>query len=179
MSRLNGTIKLLFCIGELFLLLISVLFVVISALVLLGRVNALTYSGALEMAMYCFVLSTAVLLCTCVGCYGAVRQTTRKGCSGRRILALHQLLLLVVLLFSYSQVCSIKTVFEKTFSLKKHFADIDSRLCVQHDWLEERETSMQLVIQNRTSYEEYDRFEKRLDQYFNSEQLDPIFPYCL
>lgn len=139
MSRLNATIKLFFCVGELFFLLVSFGFVGISSLIVLGQINALSFPEAQEMAAYLLILSAAVLLCTCFGCSGALRQTIRHGCSGRRILLLHLALILAVLYFSYTQ----------------------------YDWLEKREISTQLVIKDPQTYAEYDGFEQRLDKYAN------------
>ena len=139
MSRLNATIKLFFCIGELFFLLVSVGFVGISSLIVLGQINALAFPEAQELATYLLLLSAAVLLCTCFGCSGALRQTIRHGCSGRRILLMHLALILAVLHFSYTQ----------------------------FNWLEKREISTQLVIKDPQTYAEYDGFEQRLDKYAN------------
>eukprot|EP00804_Cyclotella_cryptica_P007977 CCRYP_016004-RC/>CCRYP_016004-RC protein AED:0.16 eAED:0.16 QI:481/1/1/1/0.71/0.62/8/121/335 len=90
MSRLNATLKLLFCIGEGFFIIVSLGFAAASCLIVLGKVNALAFSAAQEMAKYSLILSVAVFLCTCFGCCGAIRQSMRKGCSGRRILCMNQ-----------------------------------------------------------------------------------------
>ena len=112
MSRLNATIKLLFCWGELFFILVSLAFVITSGVVASGKVAALVslllhplkYKGdvrslrlspiitvfvnvdfcksfpmAQDMAFIVLMLSSAVFLCTCFGCCGAIRQTLRKG----------------------------------------------------------------------------------------------------
>jgi hypothetical protein len=91
-------------------------------------------------------LSSALFLCSCVGCLGAIRQTLRKGClSGRRLLFMHQILLCVVLLFSFKQ----------------------------YEWINKQGMSMELVISNQTAYQ-YDGFERRLNQYFNEAYFDSL-----
>ena len=119
MGRLNAAIKLFFCWGELFFVLVSFVFVVASGLVSSGQVAALTFPAARHMATWVLVLSGAVFLSSIIGCLGAVRQTLRRGCcSGRRMLCMHQLLLLTVLIFSASQVSGVATLFicSKTIS---------------------------------------------------------------
>ncbi|KAL3793899.1 hypothetical protein ACHAWO_013408 [Cyclotella atomus] len=139
MARLNATIKLFFCIGDLFFVIISLIFVAASALVVLGQLKALSFPAAQDMAKNLLILSAAALIGSCMGCWGAVRQTIRKGYSGRRILCLHQLLLLAVLFTSYTQL----------------------------DWLTKRENSIKLVIEDPKTYAEYDAFENRLSTHFN------------
>jgi hypothetical protein len=139
MARLNATIKLLFCIGELFFVVVSLLFVAASALVVLGQLKALAFPEAQDLAKLILILSAGALIGSCMGCCGAIRQTIRKGCSGRRILCFHQLLLLSVLFVSYTQL----------------------------DWLTKRESSVELVIHDPKTYAEYDSFENRLSNHFN------------
>jgi hypothetical protein len=146
MSQLNATIKLFFCLGELFFVLTSLGMVAVSSLVVLEKPNALAFPAAQEMAKIFLILSATILGCTCFGCCGAVRQTMRRGCSGRRILSLHQILLLAVLFFSYSQ----------------------------YDWLDKRELSMQLVIQDDELFSEYDSFERRLEKYVNAAYFESL-----
>ena len=147
MSRLNATIKLLFCWGELFFVLVSLLFVVFSGLTSIGYFAALTFPAAKKMAIWVLLLSGAVLLCTGFGCLGAIRQTLRRGCcSGRKILCTHQLLLLVVVIFSVSQ----------------------------YEWLNKREMSFKLVTEDPASYPEYDGFEQRMSTYFNGAYFDSL-----
>lgn len=144
---LNATIKLFFCWGELFFVLVSLLFVIFSGLVSIGKIAALSFPAARTMANWVLVLSSAVLLCTGFGCLGSVRQTLRRGCcTGRKMLCGHQLLLLFVVLFSISQ----------------------------YEWLNKREQSLKLVIGDHTSYPEYDGFERRISKYFNSAYFDSL-----
>ncbi|EJK78056.1 hypothetical protein THAOC_00069 [Thalassiosira oceanica] len=54
-------------------------------------------------ARIALLLSLSVLFCSFYGCNGALRQTKRKGCfAGRKILCLHQLLLIAVLVFAFA-----------------------------------------------------------------------------
>ena len=86
-------------------------------------------------------------MCTCCGCFGAVRQTLRRGClSGRKILCIHQLLLSTVLVFSVTQ----------------------------HEWLNKREHSLRLVLEDHASFPEYDGFERRVSKYFNNGYFDSL-----
>ena len=147
MARLNATIKLLFCWGELFFLLVALLCLGASGLVVSGNIAALQFDGAIKMARLVLLLSASALVCTCYGCCGAFRQTFRKGlCSGRKMLCLHQLLLVTVLLFSLSQ----------------------------YEWLNKREQSVKLVLSDSESYREYDAFERRISKYFNNAYFDSI-----
>ena len=140
MSRLNAIIKLLFCCGEMVFVFASALCMVASGLVSMGRVAAISFPAAKETASWILALSSMVFVCTCFGCFGAIRQTLRRGCfSGRRMLCLHKLVILTVLVFSASQ----------------------------YEWLDKREKSMKLVISNHTSYP-YDAFERRISTYFNN-----------
>jgi hypothetical protein len=144
MSRLNAIIKLLFCCGEMVFVFASALCMVASGLVLMGRVAALTFPAAIETASWILALSSMVLVGTCFGCFGAIRQTLRRGClSGRRLLCLHKLVILTVLVFSASQ----------------------------YGWLNKREQSMKLVMSNHTSYP-YDAFERQISTYFNNAYFD-------
>jgi hypothetical protein len=146
MSRLNAIIKLLFCCGEMVFILASAICIVSSGLVSMGRVAALSFPAAKETASWVLVLSSMVFVCTCYGCFGAIRQTLRRGCcSGRRMLCLHELLVLIVLVFSVSQ----------------------------YEWLTKREQSIKLVISNHTSYP-YDAFERRISTYFNNAYFDSL-----
>ena len=106
MSRLNASLKLLFCWGELFFVLVSLIFFAASGYVATKSVAALRFPVAIDMAKWVLLLSGAMLFCSCYGSFGAIRQTRRKGCcfTGRRMLGLHQLMLILVLFFSISQV---------------------------------------------------------------------------
>lgn len=146
MSRLNAVIKLLFCCGELVFVFTSFIFVVASGLVAMGRVAALSFPAAKNTASLVLLLSSMVFLCTCFGCFGAIRQTLRRGCCpGRRMLCLHQFVLLTVLVFSVSQ----------------------------YDWLDKRDQSIKLVLSNHTAYP-YDSFEHRISTYFNNAYFDSL-----
>ena len=161
MARLNALIKLFFCVGELFFVLISLCFMTASSLMVMGKIKVLSFPEA----QYLLIPSSAVLLCTCFGCCGAARQTTRKGCSGRKMLCIHQLLLLGVLVCSYSQVSSFCS---SSCSLNCCIVSPHIVIFIQFDWLEKREHSIELVVQDPKSYTEYDGFERRLDKKFNS-----------
>lgn len=146
MSRLNAIIKLLFCCGEMVFVFASALCMVASGLVSMGRVAAISFPAAKETASWILALSSMVFVCTCFGCFGAIRQTLRRGCfSGRRMLCLHKLVILIVLVFSASQ----------------------------YEWLDKRENTMKLVISNHTFYP-YDAFERRISTYFNNAYFDSL-----
>lgn len=119
---------------------------VASGLVSMGRVAAISFPAAKETASWILALSSMVFVCTCFGCFGAIRQTLRRGCfSGRRMLCLHKLVILIVLVFSASQ----------------------------YEWLDKREKNMKLVISNHTFYP-YDAFERRIGTYFNNAYFDSL-----
>jgi hypothetical protein len=146
MSRLNAIIKLLFCSGEMVFVLASFAFLVGSGLVSMGRIAALSFPAARETAMWVLALSSMLLVCTCFGCLGAIRQTLRRGCfSGRRMLFMHYLIVLTGMIFSVSR----------------------------YEWLVKREQSMKLVISNPASYP-YDAFERRISGYFNNAYFDSL-----
>jgi len=87
MAKLNATIKILFCCGELALTLLSLVFVVVSGLVLTGRLGVLSFPHIMPTARIALLLSLSVLFCSFYGCNGALRQTRRTGCfAGRKIL---------------------------------------------------------------------------------------------
>ncbi|KAL7549974.1 hypothetical protein ACHAWF_013229 [Thalassiosira exigua] len=147
MSRLNATIKLFYCWGELFFVLVSLVFFVSSGLVATKQIAALSFPAAQGTARWVLALSSAMLFCTCFGAFGAFRQTLRRGCcSGRKMLSIHQLLLLSVLVFGISQ----------------------------YEWLNKRERSMNLVILDHTNYPEYDAFERRVSKYFNKSYFQSL-----
>ena len=147
MSRMNAAIKLFFCWGELFFVLISFVFLVVFGFISAGKVAALTDPAARRMANWVLLLSAAVFVCTCFGCVGALRQTLRKGCfSGRRMLCLHQLLLLTVLVFCISQ----------------------------YESLNKRESSFALVVADRAAHPRYDAFERRVGKYFDHAYFDSL-----
>ena len=147
MSRMNAAIKLFFCWGELFFVLISFVFLVVFGFISAGKVAALTDPAARRMANWVLLLSAAVFVCTCFGCVGALRQTLRKGFfSGRRMLCLHQLLLSTVLVFGVSQ----------------------------YEWLNKRESSFALVVADRAAHPRYDAFERRVGQYFDNAYFDSL-----
>ena len=147
MGRLNSCIKLAFCLSELFFLVVSLLCLGFSVLVSTDNVAALSFGMAKETAKLVGVLAGAVFICSCYGCCGALRQTIRKGlCSGRKILCLHQLLLVAVLLFTLSQ----------------------------HEWINKREYSLRLVAEDKQSYNEYDKFEMRSSKLFNNAYFESI-----
>ena len=150
MARLNNTIKLLFCCGELFFLLVSLICLAASCLVYVGKIDALQFNAARSTAELILLLSTAMLICTCFGCCGMFRQTIRKAkvcCfTGRRILCLHQVLLLTVLLFTVSQ----------------------------YEWLNKREYSMRSVVSGNELLQEYDSFERRVSKFFNQAYFESL-----
>ena len=87
MAKLNATIKIMFCCGELALALLSLVFVVVSGLVLTGRLGVLSFPNIMPTARIALLLSLSVLFCSFYGCNGALRQTRRTGCfAGRKIL---------------------------------------------------------------------------------------------
>ncbi|KAL3822326.1 hypothetical protein ACHAXA_002641 [Cyclostephanos tholiformis] len=146
MSRLNAVIKLLFCFGEMIIVLASFVFLVGSGLVSMGHVAALSFPAARETAVWVLVISSMMLLCTCFGCLGTIRQTLKRGyCSGRRMLFMHQIIVSTVLIFSVSR----------------------------YEWLAKREQSMKFVISNHTLYP-YDAFERRISTYFNNAYFDSL-----
>ena len=146
MSRLNAIIKLLFCCGELVFVFASLVCLVASGLVAMGRVGALSFPAAKETATLVLLLAGMVFVCTCFGCVGAIRQTLRRGCwSGRRMLCLHQLVILMVLAFAMTNA----------------------------SWLDKREQSLKLVLSNHTAYQ-YDAFERRISTYFNNAYFDSL-----
>ena len=128
-------------------MLVSLLFVVTSGAIATQQIAALSFPMAVQMARWTLALSGAVLVCTCFGACGAIRQTLRKGCfSGRRMLCWHQLLLILVLIFSVSQ----------------------------YEWLNKRERSMSLVMSEDHSYQNYDAFERRVSKYFNGAYFESL-----
>ena len=140
MSRLNASIKLTFIIGETFFLLLSLVIIALSALVVSGRVNALDIPSMRQTALLILAISVTMMICVIYGCCGAVNQITRKGfCSGRRVLSYHQVALLVVFVFSFTEI-----------------EDLSSR-----------QKSIELVINNVEAYPLYDKFEDRLKAYLN------------
>jgi len=116
-------------------------------LVATDNVAALSFGTAKETAQLVGFLAGAVFICTCYGCCGALRQTIRKGfCSGRKVLCLHQLLLLAFLLFTLSQ----------------------------YEWINKREHSLRLVAEDQQSYNEYDSFDRRINKYFNNAYFESL-----
>ena len=151
MGRLNNIIKLLFCGGELFFLLVSLICLATSCMVYIGKIDALQFNAARSTAELILLLSTAMLICTCFGCCGMFRQTIRKTkvcCfTGRRMLCLHQVLLLTVLLFTVSQ----------------------------YEWLNKREYSMRSVVSSGSSSAlDYDSFERRVSKFFNQAYFESL-----
>lgn len=141
MSRLNASIKLLYLLGETFFILLSIITSLISGLILSGRYDAFNYDSSQRAALIVLVSSSLALFCSlCCGCCGSIRQIERKGfCAGRRILGLHQIILIALFV-----------------------------LCTrQYIGISRREASLSVVLSNPASYPNYDAFEKELSQYFN------------
>lgn len=148
MSRLNASIKLLYLLGEAFFILLSIIVTLISSLVLSGRWEAFHYDSARNRALLVLVGASITLLCSiCCGCCGSIHQIKRKGfCAGRRILGLHQIILVSLFV-----------------------------LCARHTiGVGRRDASLAVVLADPMSYPQYDLFEKQLSQYFNDAYFDGI-----
>ncbi len=116
MSRLNATIKLVVFLGETFFLLVSIFCTIASSIVYSGKILSLDFSSARQTAFKVLLLSCTVLFCTVIGCCGVANQLVRRGhCHGRRILCLHQFLLITVLVSSISQASTLR---KREMSLK-------------------------------------------------------------
>jgi len=148
MSRLNASIKLLYLLGETFFILLSVITTLISGLILSGRYDAFNYNPSQRTAIIILVGSSLAFLCSvCCGCCGSIRQVKRKGCCpGRRILGLHQILLLALFVLCARQYVAIRR----------------------------REASLGIVLSDPVSYPNYDAFEKQLSQYVNDAYFDGV-----
>lgn len=79
MSRLNDIIKLVFILGNSVFAILSISLAVASALALSGELSILKIPAAKSASAFVLVISTATLLCTFVGCCGAVNQIVRTG----------------------------------------------------------------------------------------------------
>jgi hypothetical protein len=79
MSRLNDIIKLVFILGNSVFAILSIALAVASALALSGGLSALNFPAAKSASAFVLVISTTTLLCTLVGCCGAVNQVVRRG----------------------------------------------------------------------------------------------------
>lgn len=140
MSRLNATIKLLFACGELLFLIISFLCFLAAGVVVSKRFPTLLFPVAQSTAIVVLVISGSALFCSCFGCYAAFRQTKKGGCfSGRRMLFLHQLLLISILVF----------------------------IIFQYRFLENQCDRMNGILNDRDSFPEYNSFERHISNYFN------------
>ena len=79
MSRLNDTIKVVVMLGNVFFTILSGLSAIGSALVLAGKISTLNFDAAKSACIIILIISVALLLCTLVGCCGAVNQVIRRG----------------------------------------------------------------------------------------------------
>ena len=79
MSRLNDTIKLVVMLGNVFFTILSGLAAIGSALVLSGKISTLNFEAAKAASVFVLLISVTVLLCTLLGCCGAVNQVIRRG----------------------------------------------------------------------------------------------------
>jgi len=141
MSRLNDIIKVVVIIGNTIFTILSVALAVGSILILSGNFSALNFDAAKSASIVVLILSAITLLCTLLGCCGAVNQVVRRGvCNGRRLLSLYQLLVLLIF------IASVYVLFE----LKKQIQ------------------STNMVIFDIHRYPEYDSFERQASIYFNS-----------
>ena len=141
MARLNASIKILVLLGDTIFLLLGISVAAISCMIYSGKILALNFEAAKRVASLLAILSLAFVIFTLCGCCGVFNQTIRKGiCSGRRILCIHQFLLLLMLITSVLQV----------------------------EELQKIDLSIDMVInESETRFMSYDSFERRIDQYFN------------
>lgn len=79
MSRLNSMIKLVVIVGNLFLILLSGTFAIISSLIVWGNITALNFEAVEELSAIVLMIAFTILVCTFWGCCGAVNQIVRKG----------------------------------------------------------------------------------------------------
>ena len=135
---------------------------------------------ARDMAIMVLLLSSTVLICTCFGACGAIRQTLRKGrtantyqfdiCCIKRntpfIFLCHAFCLFVSAgCLSGRRMLSMHTILLITvivFSISSY------------EWVNKRALSMQLVISDHTSYPDYDAFERRISEYFNNAYFESL-----
>lgn len=113
MSRLNGTIKLIFLVGDSLLILLSVVVILLSSFALSDRY--ITFLGYLAIdnfkrySLYAVVASSILFIAsTLCGCCGSIRQVRREGVfSGRRILGLFQLCLVALFAVTASSMVAV------------------------------------------------------------------------
>ena len=106
MSRLNSSIKIIVFLGNLFFLVLSCALAVISGLIIYEKaIIEISIDALKQFSYYVGVISLFIFIFTCLfGCCGAVNQVVRKGCcAGRRILSIHQLLLILLLMLSINR----------------------------------------------------------------------------
>ena len=188
MSRLNATIKLVVFLGETFFLIVSIFCTIASSLVYSGKILSVDFSSARQTAFKVLLLSCAVLFCTVMGCCGVANQLVRRGyCHGRRILCLHQFLLIIVLVSSISQVSTLRKremslelvmVCAKLFFLRILFPFSNLVTLLFHSFLFYScglySSLFPFSKTNVTNYPTYDSFEDRLNTYFNHAYFDWI-----
>ncbi len=141
-SRLNAAIKLLFLVGELLFLVVSLLCFVGAGLVASEQIPLLLFPVAKTTAAIVLAISGAALACSCYGCCAALRQTKRRGClfaRGRVMLCAHQLLLMSILFFGI----------------------------VNLRYLQNQALRMDAIIENVVSFPEYNNFERHVSSYVN------------
>jgi hypothetical protein len=141
-SRLNATIKLLFLLGEMLFLVVSLLCFVGAGLVASEQVPLLLFPVAKTTAAIVLAISGAALACSCHGCCAALRQTKRRGClfaRGRIMLCAHQLLLITIMFFGI----------------------------VNMRYLQNQALRMNAIVADVASFPEYNNFERHVSTYVN------------
>jgi hypothetical protein len=141
-SRLNAAIKLLFLLGELLFLVVSLLCFIGAGLVASEQVPLLLFPVAKTTAAIVLAISGAALACSCYGCCAALRQTKRRGClfaRGRIMLCAHQLLLITIMFFGI----------------------------VNLRYLQNQALRMNAIVADVANFPEYNNFERHVSSYVN------------
>ena len=141
-SRLNAAIKLLFLVGEMLFLLVSLLCFVGAGLVASKQIPLFLFPVAQTTAAVVLAISGAALACSCYGCCAALRQTKRRGClfaRGRVMLCAHQLLLITIMFFGI----------------------------INLRYLQNQALRMNAIVADVALFPEYNNFERHVSSYVN------------